>query len=92
VRSTGRVAKRQEASPYALKWAQTIRFANRANVTFPNYSVAEDEASCRFATPPPCRDGGATRSAVARWTTRAPQMANVRQSTNCDIRSWVAFV
>ena len=66
VRSTGRVAKRQEAAPSGFKRPKIIPFAECGDVPVPIQLVADDEASCRFATPPPWQDGGAPRPGVAR--------------------------
>ena len=65
VRSTARVAKRQEAAPCGFKWSQVRSFTNRATGTVPRELLAYDEASCRFATRPPFGTGRATRAVVA---------------------------
>src|SRR5580704_14674290 len=47
-----------------------LHFAMRTDGPAPIQMDADDEASCRCATPPPSRDGGATRPALSQ--SRAP--------------------
>ena len=61
VRSTGRVAKRQEATPSGCKWPAAARFANCANVRVP-FAIARGWRSfLSLRDPAALRDGGATR-------------------------------
>ena len=51
---------------------QTVHFANLAHVPVLVKLVADDEASCRYATPPPYQGGGATLPgcfSANTWTT-----------------------
>ena len=57
----GRVAQRQEAAPCGFKLLIIFPFANCASVPVPMPLVVYDEASCRFATPPPSWDALAGR-------------------------------
>ena len=73
VRSTGRVAKRQEAAPYGSNWPETFRFAECASVPVPVQLVADEAASCRFATWRPGHPTARSEQLDHTQLTNAPQ-------------------